>query len=110
MKKLLLVAALALTSGCAQKSGVSVGVLVDAQVDGMIFKSCEIDIQYGKDSSRIEPFSSVVADRCKDLEKLVGKNVRVSYHYENFKFFRTLHRHMFDSVTLVGDEVQVPAK
>lgn len=101
MKKLLLLTAIfALTTSCARKDGVTLGLLVDASKEGTVITSCEIDVQYGNESSRIENFSNKNPALCDELVELTGKKVKVHYHYENFNL-ATNDGHIFDSVTEV---------
>lgn len=84
MKALFLVLILLASVSCAKRSGTTSGVLVDAANQGTVFMSCELDIQYGKESSRIEHFSSRDLGLCTDLAEKTGSGVKIRYHYENF--------------------------
>lgn len=98
MKKLLLfILCSVLMLSCTKKSGMTEGVLVDASNEGIIFTSCEIDVQYGKESSRIENFSSRDTGLCNDLMEKTGKPVKIKYHFENFSF-STNDGHIIDHI------------
>lgn len=96
MKVLFLVLFVIITS-CSRKSGTTQGVLVDAAKEGVIFTSCEIDVQYGKESSRIESFSHSDPSTCDELSELIGQDVQVKYHYENWPI-RTNDGHIIDNI------------
>jgi hypothetical protein len=98
MKILVLVLVLMVTS-CAKKSGMTEGVLVDAANEGVFVTSCEIDVQYGKESSRIENFSSRSSSLCEELMAKTGSKVKIKYHYENFSF-TTNDNHIIDDIQI----------
>lgn len=81
---LLMAVMMVMSVSCSKRVGTTRGVLVDAANQGTFIMSCELDIQYGKESSRIEHFSSRDLGLCTDLAEKTGSDVKISYHYENF--------------------------
>lgn len=99
--KLFLIALLFITVSCAKRSGTAQGTLVTASKEGVFITSCELDVQYGEQSSRVEEFSSKDPGLCDDLADYTGKKVKIKYHFENFSF-ATNDGHIVDSVTVIN--------
>lgn len=74
---LLLVATL---TGCAVTGeGQFTGRVVDVAWEGILFKSCEMHLQFGEQSSKTSPASSVDKALCDRMQSLMGKVVTVKY-------------------------------
>lgn len=67
--------------GCVKGSGVSTGKLIDVSEEGIIFTSCEIDMQYGEGSSKMTPSSTRDMELCAELKSLVNKTVEIKYRH-----------------------------
>ena len=80
--------------------GSSVVTLVDVSTSGLIFRSCEIDVQYGKESSKIESYSTTDLSMCGELEKLTGEKIKLKYHEVGFSI-RTSTNDILDGYELV---------
>lgn len=65
-------------------NGTVTGRLVDVEWRGWFMESCEIGIQYGNDSSKIEFVSSRNKSKCDDLKNILGKNIVAKYIAERF--------------------------
>lgn len=85
MRTLLVVVVWSLV-GCKTGDGKLSGRLTDVSWEGIFFNSCEVGIQYGEQSSRVEFLSSRKKEFCEQLNTLIGKNVDFSYHREAFSF------------------------
>lgn len=81
MKKLLLTLAITLTACGTFTTGEGSfsGRLVDASWEGLIFKSCEVQFQYGEQSSSISNGSTRNKDLCAELALNIGKSIVVKY-------------------------------
>lgn len=82
------------------KEGTTQGILVDAAIEGAFISSCEIDIQYGSESSRIESYSTNDLEMCQNLKPLLGKKVNVDYQYSFFNWGRNTKYHI-QKVTII---------
>lgn len=74
--------ALLLLSGCGvftTGEGVFEGRLVDVSWEGLLFKSCEVDFQFGENSSKISRGSTKDKALCDKLQSEVGTTVKVNY-------------------------------
>lgn len=81
MKKLIILLAIFLNS-CGMFTtgqGVFNGTLVDVSWEGLIFDSCEMQFQFGQQSSSISKASSRNKNLCDEMQKQVGKQVEVKY-------------------------------
>lgn len=99
--RFILIAVLFLTVSCSRKAGMSQGLLIDVAKEGAFFTSCEIDVQYGKESSRVEGFASKDPEFCDDLADKIGSTVQVKYHWESISL-TTHDNHIIDSVTVIN--------
>lgn len=72
---------------CTTGVGVFNGRVVDVSWEGIIFKTCEIDAQYGNESSRTTRFSTKNKDSCDNYLNLVGKDVEFKYRVTSFECF-----------------------
>lgn len=69
--------------GCTRGKGTSEVKLIDVTWEGFIFKTCEVDVQYGNGSSRVEMFSSESKELCDALTSANGKDVMINYNRTN---------------------------
>jgi hypothetical protein len=82
--KMFIVLVLLLFSSCLVRtgSGVFSGKIIDISKQGLIFKSCEVDVQYGDQSSKIERFSTHDLTVC-DIVKAGEKSGSTYYTIES---------------------------
>lgn len=55
------------------------GRLVDVGWEGVFFKSCEAEFQYGDNSSRVSYCSSYDPRFCQELSSHIGQSIQVHY-------------------------------
>ncbi len=51
----------------------------------MFFPTCEVDVQYGDQSSRIEDFSTPDQTQCHELARHVGSQITLTYEVAFFE-------------------------
>lgn len=67
--------------------GTTHGKIVDVQWSGLIFDTCEVDVQYGQGSSRIDENSTKDKSMCDKLESMIGKEASIKYRKLGFIVF-----------------------
>lgn len=67
------------SGGISTGKGKSQVKLIDVTWEGLLIKTCEVDVQYGTGSSKVETFSVEDKSLCDKLEAINGKDVLVSY-------------------------------
>jgi hypothetical protein len=80
--KVVLVLSVLVLSGCglfSTSEGVYSGRVVDVAWEGFLFKSCEVDLQLGEQSSTLSSGSSKDKALCDLLKSQVGQVVTVKY-------------------------------
>lgn len=80
--KLMCVLLTIIATGCGSFTtgeGVFNGRIVDVSWGGLIFKSCEVDFQYGEQSSTVSTGSTRNKALCDKMKTLVGKVTEVKY-------------------------------
>lgn len=85
MKKIILISLL--MAGCTKGTGTFRGKVIDVSWEGLFFKTCEVDVQYGEQSSQIEKFSSEFQKDCDYLEANLNKVVLIKYAQTAFECF-----------------------
>lgn len=80
MKMLLIILAAGLMVGCSKGSGSTEGKLVDVTYEGYVFKTCEVDLQYGEGASKIATYSTTDVKLCDQILALNGKKVQLNYN------------------------------
>lgn len=78
MNKALLIGVF-LLAGCTRGTGKFQGKVIDVSWEGWFFPTCEIDAQYGEQSSKTARFSSEDQQVCLKYEASVGKAIKARY-------------------------------
>lgn len=103
MKLLSIAAALLMVTSCTVNQGSSQGNVIDVSYGGVFSKTCEVDVQYGEQSSKVARFSSPDKSMCDFLEPKVGKTVTIKYDNTKFKCFTCGSHDLITNVTVTGN-------
>lgn len=75
MKLLLVFLIFLMLSGCNKSTGTAEVKLIDVEWSGRVFKTCEVNLQYGDSSSQMRQASSESQGMCENLVNNVGKHL-----------------------------------
>lgn len=80
-------------------TGSSTGKIVDTTWEGTFFKTCEVDVQYGEGSSKIESFSTADKSMCDQIELNNGKEADIKYAERPFLCISCNSNSIIQSIT-----------